>query len=449
MASLIILFIPLLILAVLSLHEFHYLLSPTFAFIIGFVLQVFFCFFYTKEWSINLSGTTIGIIILGCTTFFLTSWLLQYSNIKIVFRRKKQNKNDFYYEEEILPFEIDKWKLILFIVMQALTLLGYIQFMNSNMVGGNLAAKIYFYRSQTADYGEVIAIPRYLSFFRLLSSAIGYSLLYVLAYNLVNKFKETNFLVFTNLILSLLLEGILGARGGMFNFIIAFVGIYFLLGYKYNRINISFKLLVRALAIGIAIISLLPILGNALGRPSIKGAAYDTAMYISGSMMNLDTFVKNTGSGYGSHYSTIYGLLNDFSNYLSENYIASQRLPVRWNYINGNSMGNVYTTFASFWYDMGWFGIFFLSLISAVIMYCIYRSVMSGQIKRNQIPLSAVLYSYLIPCILFSFFSNRFYSQLLSLYFVKLLIAIMFVKLLIENVRLSPLEKNQKIGVQR
>ena len=49
MASLIILFIPLMILMFASLHEFKYLLSPSFAFIVGFVLQVFFCFFIRKS----------------------------------------------------------------------------------------------------------------------------------------------------------------------------------------------------------------------------------------------------------------------------------------------------------------------------------------------------------------------------------------------------------------
>lgn len=437
MASLIILFIPLMILMFASLHEFKYLLSPSFAFIVGFVLQVFFCFFYTEEWSINLSGTTVGIILLGCSVFFITSWMLENSRVKIVVGKKRWQQEYEQVDEEPQPFDVENWKLILFVVLQVLTLAGYILFMNSNMPGGNLATKIYYYRSQTADFGKVIQIPRYLSFFRLLSSAIGYCLVYVFAYNLLNKFRQNYLLILLNLVLSLLLESILGARGGMFNFIVAFFGAYFLLGYKYNKINISFKLLVRVLLIGIAVIGLLPILGNALGRPSIKGAAYDTAMYISGSMINLDTFIKGTGSGYGRHYSTIYGLLNDFSSFFTDEYIASQKLPIRWNVINGNTLGNVYTTFSNYWYDLGWVGVWLLPMISAIIMHCLYKSAMNAGCRKNQISISALLYSYFIPCILFSFFSNRFYNQLLSLYFVKLVIAIIFVNILIGRVKLG------------
>ncbi|MGN8738915.1 O-antigen polymerase [Bilifractor sp. HCP3S3_D3] len=435
MASLIILFIPLMALMFLSLHEFEYLLSPSFAFVVGFVLQVFFCFFYTKEWSINLGSTTVGAIILGCFTFFVTSWVLENSRVRFVISKKKWRSGYAQENEEILPFEIENWKLIIFIVMQLLTLAGYVLFMNSNMPGGNLAAKIYYYRSQTADFGRVIEIPQYLSFFRLTSSAIGYCLIYVLAYNLVNKFKQNSIIVLINLILSLLLEGILGARGGMFNFIVAFFGVYFLLGYKYDKIHISFKLLVRVIIAGIAIVSLLPILGIALGRPAIKGASYETAVYIGGPLINLDTFIKRYINWDGIHYSTFSSLFNDFSNLFSEKFLAEQTPSMPWNFINGNSIGNVYTAFSSYWYDLGWFGVFILPLLSSIIMHVFYKLTIGY--KKKRIPMSAVLYSYFIPCILFSFFSNRFFNQLISLYFVKFVIAVIFVRLFIDRITIS------------
>ena len=433
MASLIILFIPLMILMFASLHELNYLLSPSFAFIVGFVLQVFFCFFYTEEWSINLSSKTVGIILLGCFTFFITSWMLENSRVRFVVGKKRWQSDYEQNDYEVLPFEIETWKLIFFIIMQLLTLAGYILFMNSNMVGGNLAAKIYYYRSQTADYGKVISIPKYLSFFRLVSSAIGYSLAYVLAYNMINKYNKNNFLVFINLVLSLFLEGILGARGGMFNFIVAFFGVYFLLGYKYNKIHISFKLLVRILIIGIAIIGLLPILGNALGRPLIKGAAYDTAMYFSGSLINLDMFVKTTTNIKIPHISVFYGLLTDLNGIISKEFIASQKLPTRWNYINGNSLGNVYTTFSSYWYDIGWLGVILYSMLSAIIMHSIAKIAQRTNYKKNELSISTIMYSYFIPCIMFSFFANRFYAQLCSLFFLKFIVAIFAVKIFIER----------------
>ena len=359
--------------------------------------------------------------------------MLENSRVRIVVGKKSLRSGYEQDDHEVLPFEIEKWKLTFFIILQLLTLVGYILFMNSNMIGGNLAAKIYYYRSQTADYGKVISIPRYLSFFRLVSSAIGYCLAYVLAYNMINKFNKNNLLVFINLVLSLFLEGILGARGGMFNFIVAFFGAYFLLGNKYNRINISFKLLVRILIIGIAIIALLPILGNALGRSSIKGAAYDTAMYFSGSLINLDTFVRTTTNIKFPHISVFYGLLTDLSGIISKEFITSQKIPTRWNYINGNSLGNVYTAFSSYWYDMGWFGVILYSMLSAIIMHSIAKTAQRKTYRKNQLSISMILYSYFIPCILFSFFANRFYAQLFSLFFLKLIVAIFAVKIFIER----------------
>ena len=204
-------------------------------------------------------------------------------------------------------------------------------------------------------------------------------------------------------------------------------------GYKYNKIHISFKLLVRILIIGIAIIGLLPILGNALGRPLIKGAAYDTAMYFSGSLINLDMFVKTTTNIKFPHISVFYGLLTDLNGIISKEFIASQKLPTRWNYINGNSLGNVYTTFSSYWYDIGWLGVILYSMLSAIIMHSIAKIAQRTNYKKNELSISTIMYSYFIPCIMFSLFANRFYAQLCSLFFLKFIVAIFAVKIFIER----------------
>ena len=82
---------------------------------------------------------------------------------------------------------IARSKLILLFLLQVLTLIGYIIFMNNNMSGSSLALKIYNYRYRTADMGDIIEIPKLLSFFRLISSVVGYILSFVLVYNILHK----------------------------------------------------------------------------------------------------------------------------------------------------------------------------------------------------------------------------------------------------------------------
>lgn len=439
MASLIILFIPLVVLMFFSLYEFKYIFSPAFSITIGFALQIFFCFFYVDEWNINLSVVTIGVVLLGCSCFVITSWILASARIKVVIGNKgRYTKNSRYSYDAPTPFVVETWKLVLFFVVQTLTLLGYVIFMNSHMQGANIAAKVYYYRSMTADYGKRIEIPLFLSFFRLLSSATGYCLLYIFAYNFANKFKVhriwNSILTLANLLLSLLIEGILGARGGMFNFIVAFFALYLFLSYKYGRLSVSFRLLFKYFMYGVAIILMLPVLGNALGRPMTNGALYDIAFYIGGPLVNLDTFIKTQNVSKIRHFSTMYNIFLDFQDYFGDEFVAAQKLPIRWNFINGNTTGNVYTAFANYWYDNSWVGVIFWSCMAAIIMHFICKKLMLTSYDDNQVSISGVLFAYFLPCIMFSFFTNRFFVQIFSLYLIKFIIAVVVVAIFIERV---------------
>ncbi len=170
MGSLLSLLLFLLLTIFLALKTSNFILSPQIGYLLGFILQAVFCLFYIDQWNIKLHPRTILTIVGGGILFWIISFAVQDISKKISTNNiqntlKKQNY-----------IEVEFFKLFLFVIFQTVVLLGYVHFMNANMNGLGLAAKIYDYRSRTADYGEIIKIPKVLSFGRLLSSAIGYVL---------------------------------------------------------------------------------------------------------------------------------------------------------------------------------------------------------------------------------------------------------------------------------
>ncbi|MCQ4928023.1 hypothetical protein NE466_10820, partial [Veillonella parvula] len=74
------------------------------------------------------------------------------------------------------------------------------------------------------------------------------------------------------------------------------------------------------------------------------------------------------------HFSTFYGLLNDIPELAPKNIdISSQRFNGKWQSVNGYTLGNVYTTYANFWYDGGIKCLILDTFLMAFISQIIYQ----------------------------------------------------------------------------
>ena len=98
--------------------------------------------------------------------------------------------------------------------------------------------------------------------------------------------------------------------------------------------------------------------------------------------------------------------------------IHDYKLDLPFRNINGLNLGNVYTTFYPYIYDFGYIGEFLLVLIMAIISQVIYE--LTKNAKTNTHPLLSVLvYSNIINCLILSFFSNKFYENIISIEMIK------------------------------
>ncbi len=439
MITLIVILICLLILFAISMRNAEFVFVPHIGFVAGFLLQVLFCFFYVSEWKIDLSITTALTIILGCTTFVTVSLFFK----KIQFKARyigiqdysRENIYETYtsYEQQKTP--ISSLILIIFVVLQLVALVGYIYFMLNNMEGSGIAAKIYYYRQQTADYGEEIPIPRVLSFLRLLSGAIGYVCSFFLAKNYIEKIHGKSILLITNVFISFGVEGILGARGGMFNFLVAIITEFMLVRYQYTRKKPRFKSLVKLTIIGLAILFIFFLVGVIIGRPD-TGPISEMAIYIGAPLKNLDILISDNINNPNYHASTFYSLLSDINGLFSNIDLKYNSLPSRWNYIQGHSLGNVYTTFSNFWYDLRIFGVILYSALMALISQSLFKKAISTKHKQeSKSAFAIVIYAYFFSSVMFSFFANRFYSQFFSLFTIKFFIAVYTIIWIIQHFR--------------
>ena len=407
--------------------------SPQVGLIAGFILQILFCLFYVNTWNISLHFKTIFTVVTGSALFLAVSMLceaLEKAELK-----KGQDVTHYANENYI---EVESYKLVLFAIIQIIALAGYISFLNTNMYGAGLAAKIYNYRSRTADFGEAIIVPRALSFLRLISSAAGYTLSLIFVFNYMNKNLRHRLLFAINIILSVLLEGILGARGGIMNFVISIFTEILIVRYISLNKTVTLKTLAKVLIAAAGIIIGLPIIGMLMGRPDL-GPWYEIAVYIGAPLKNLDTFLRNPVNYSSHHVSTFYRLLSDFSGFFEPIInIELQRFPSTWQFINGKTLGNVYTTYATFWYDLSGWGIPFYTILMALIFRVLYRNMMAVRVVGSTKGiLSIVMYVYFYSTIVFAFFGNRFYSQFFSFYTLKFVIATVTVSFFITQMRFS------------
>lgn len=418
MESLLFILFILIVLFIISLKTSDFLLTPQIGYVVGFILQVVFCIFLIKKWNIHLQGRTIFTILFGATEFVFVSVFINWIISKI-----KQNKKIITIYD-MNSIYIARSKLILLFLLQVLTLIGYIIFMNNNMSGSSLALKIYNYRYRTADMGDIIEIPKLLSFFRLISSVVGYILSFVLVYNILHKNKKNRIWYICNIGFSMLLEGILGARGGIFNFIIAIFSEIYIIKFICFKQRVSIKMFVNILVTLIAFLIMLPLIGEVMGRPGM-GPLYEVAVYVGAPLKNLDTFLKDMSNYSTKHFSTFYGLLNDIPELAPKNIdISSQRFNGKWQSVNGYTLGNVYTTYANFWYDGGIKCLILDTFLMAFISQIIYQIAFNNHSNSKICNIVyMILYLYFFPAIIFSFFTNRFLNQFFSLYLIKFVIA--------------------------
>lgn len=412
------------------------LLTPQFGFIGCFIPQAVYAIFYVKAWDLDFSSNTILVLFGGTLLFLVVSIMLQGFNSS---SRKASRSSKQIAEIVKKKININRWKLIVLVVFQITVIVLYASYIMQNVSGLTLIEKISVLNS-TNKFGGVeatIKFPLILNLMYSFSTSSAYLLVYILLHGIIFKYKQHRMLLISSIMLSVLTYMLRGDRFPTIALLVAtLVQAYFIFGRARNWENVlNYKFILRCILLAVVAISVFPIFGEFLGRNNNLSLGNYMAVYLSAQLKNLDIYIRRGTFGCDiSNWQTLYSLIN----FIGRRFGISQ-----WIYdfdqpfisLNGYNLGNVYTAFYWYLHDGGYVGVIIFIILFAVTSYFFFQRAAFGR-QKQEINLNVILYSYLYYGIVFSFFSNRYFSALVSFDLVKMVLSWVLLRCFFTRIKL-------------
>ena len=417
-------------------------IAPSFIFTLSILFGVVWTIFYYNNWEMSSFHLNTFLVIGGGVFIFsLTSFCI------LLFFKKIKGEGYYKNSNEIIEIDVDLWKKILVIIFALFTVIysGYCICKATGTTDLFRAMKIY--DSQKFKDGTLI-MPFFFSKFRIITNALGFWFMYVL----INNFKATKKIDFYSLsitVLGMLNSLITGSRSAAIGIIIFGITIYLLLLNKEKGFykSISKKSILILCLIIVGILATFKISLNLLGRSTNENFLDYMALYCGAEVKNLDIYLQeehvSDNNYFGSQtFVSIIEYAGSKLNWKDSQYALD--LPYR--KVNGYNLGNVYTVFYPFIYDFGYIGLIILVVVMSAISQLIYEKCKRACISNVPL-LSIMIYAYIFRCLVFAFFSNKFYENIASKGFIDLVLIwylcnCFFVKFKIEITEPNNDEKN-------
>lgn len=397
------------------------LVAPSFLFSLSFFLASFFALINDKKWNIQLGWITYQIISFGIIEFILVCYIVKMIFKYFLIKRKYNNEiimetvgetninnSNFRFKLFIIEFlEL----IFIFIIAKSI----------KNVTGQtDIVQAINLYNSSTNGFNDLtFTLPTYVKLMQTFISAFGIFEQYIFVRDIIYN-KRFEFLLFLVAMIGVLAPTLNGSRGGTIFGLITFIVFLYIVQEEKNGWNNknNKKYILIGLLVTVILILLLQWSATLVGRnvDSINFEDY-ISTYIGAEIKNLDIFVKKgiypiKGTVFGQQ--TFYTTIQFFMKHGNLN-IPLYHLDLPYTVSNGYGLGNVYTTFYPWLYDFGYKGVVILTLIMAFCSELIYE--ISKTSYKRKVSIFRLFYGGTIaPCIVFSFFSNKFYESLDIIY---------------------------------
>ena len=399
------------VLIIFSLKRNNYeVISPCFLFLMPFLLSLFFTIYNIDKWSVDLSEKTTLVIFLGLVSFVIGTMML----------RRKNTVNIKY--KEITNY-VSTPKLLIWLIIQIFILFITYRVYSSLVGTSDIKIIMNSIRSETFKGSDGIIIPGYISLMTSFSLMSGLFTSLMVGYSLVTKFiGRYKFLIlsFLNYTISILIFLLGGSRGGMYILLVSLFISFFTFYYKKSQWTKKIKFRYIAIAAIIVFISLYEFKNFALLMGKDYVANMDSSDYLS---IYIGAQIKNLDCGLSWDYeSEVFGketfrtFVQFFNGLFGDKKYADYNLFLPFNYVNGYDMGNVYTTFFPFYLDFGYLGVVILSFFMGLISQFVYNKMKTSE---NPINLYSVVYGFIGYALFFSFFSDKFYEEIISVNFIR------------------------------
>lgn len=398
------------------------LFSPQILFALGFLLSAGYAFFYVQEMQLSFSADTMLVLFLGIFLFFA---------ISLVCQRNDRYEKTYYFDTGTLEgleseirgkaINVEYWKQIVFLALNCAAILLFIRYLMIFSHKSSISEAMWYFDNAKKFTDVNVDVPALVSLLRMTSSAIAYICIYLLSHQLIYGYYSNRIFIYINIFTSGVCSALTGSRGGILEYGFAFVVMcYFIFKRKY-RWKKRIPPRVVALII-ISIVMIIPVFYMSafiMGRGKQTDVFHYLCIYLSGSLKNLDIFIRK--GIFGADISESQTLVNLRLTILPQLGLSGwdTKLNLPFNNINGFSTGNVYTIFYMFMYDGGYFALFVYLIAMALIASALYLFVIKNRYDKfyDSINIPLIIYIQIGYAVLFSFFSDKFYELILDLGF--------------------------------
>ena len=334
---------------------------------------------------------------------------------------------------EEIPFS-NVWYLIL-ALLQVGVILAFVYYLRKLALwwgeDTSLKPMINLYNNMTKFWHTDIEvpIPMFYRIFNPICEAAAYMALYIGLNNFLVT-KKINPLPLVNVLLLGILIILNGSRSPLFRVLTMAIFLYYIHGRRANPEDPHpMRFLARiVIIIGIFAAVMLGIV-NLMRIPShhVEWVTY-LFIYTGAPMSNFDLFFAGHPDAFFHGMSRYFGetTFSSLWSYLDKHgivsYQPSYRLSVFAFSRNGIEIGNVYTTFASFVYDFGVFGIIPLMAILSLYYVFGYAHCIHPRTNGKKFDFGLFIYAYLFNDLCMLWFSNRFYETIFNISFIKILV---------------------------
>lgn len=416
------------------------LTSPAVLFSFSFVVLMIFAFInYSDLGLYSLNWRTSFVIIIGILSFML-------GTLPFV---KMTNRISFFFNEEKgvrINQKVSVNKLLIFLLFGF-----FILILNTKYLGistENYSSILGDIRDSTVNSGSGV-LPKYLVFSNMIMLMGGIFFSIELPRFFIEKDYIKVFLSLVIFLLSILISFSGGSRGSSLILIISLIFNSILESYKNNKLRkIKISSIIKVFLIIIVLLYLFKESAVILGQTQVADFSFSRyiLLYVGAQLKNLDMALTyqniiNSSNVFGQE--TFRSFVKFFSNLIGSGLYGDYKLFLPFNYYNGISLGNVYTTFYPFLRDFGYFGVIICSMLMGVISEYLYYLAKKFNSWNDGVSIWNILLSWSSFCLLFSFFSNKFYENIFSLDILNYIVASIVVLIFFFG---FPLTRTGKLG---
>lgn len=225
-----------------------------------------------------------------------------------------------------------------------------------------------------------------------------------------------------------------GVRIPILSVVIAAIFLFYFF-YKYNKRwsgYINIKIIGRILIFGVIICIIFYYAKFFIGKmQDSNGVVAYVTNYLGGSLQLFDMYLSDTA--YPSEMrETFAGMINSLKSFgLFENVKTVIQHEYR-NASTGVYIGNIYTGFRNYYNDYGIIGMMFISIVFGFVFSKWYKTLKKRRYWNTNRVFSLILYSYLLYCVVFHFFTDYFFSLIAIGWIVNIIIMYMLCRIVFD-----------------